>query len=166
MNLIPAIPTNLFVGCKVYKNKVCYYTYKINQTSVWAGLAETEEVLSPVKRKIVKFSDKMKNIDAKKLNYVDLFVDEEDAKKVIASVPGEDTGKKYLKNCCETQIQKWKKSIDNKGGGWKNSFSCEQCNTQINYVKIDGENVMFSVDYKMFWYNLATHKYILFKEIA
>jgi hypothetical protein len=166
MNMIPATPSNLFVGCKIIKNKVTYYVYKVNQTSVWAGLASADEVLSSVRKKLINFSEKMKAIDAKKLNYVDLFVDEEDAKKALAVVPGEDTGKKYLRNCCELQIDKWKKTINEKKGGYKNAFLCEHCERQINYVKMDGDNVMFSHEYKIFWYNLATHKYILFKEIG
>jgi uncharacterized protein YbcV (DUF1398 family) len=166
MKLIPATPTNLFIGCKIHKNKVVYYVYKINETTVWAGLAEAEEVLSSIRKKLVKFSAKMENIQAKKLNYVDLFVDEEDANKVKAVVPGEETNKKFLKNCCEAQVLKWKKTIDKKKFGWKNSFVCESCGKQINFVKMEGENVMFSVDYKLFWYNLSTGKYVFFREIG
>jgi hypothetical protein len=96
VKLISATKKNIFVGCKVYKNKTCYYVYKINETTVWAGLAEADEVLSSVKKKLFKFTEKMKNIDAKKLNYVDLMVDEEDAKRTSVAVPGEEISKGLL----------------------------------------------------------------------
>jgi hypothetical protein len=166
VKLISATKKNLFVGCKVYKNKTCYYVYKINETTVWAGLAEADEVLSSVKKKLFKFTEKMKNIDAKKLNYVDLMVDEEDAKRTSVAVPGEPTEKKFLKDCCEREINDWKKLLTKKTGAWKNIFMCKLCEKQINPVKVEGDNVMFSADYLMFWYNLITHKYVFFRDLG
>lgn len=166
MKLIQATPKNLYIGCKVYKNKISYYVYKINDTTVWVGIAEPEEVLSSVRKKLIRFSDKMESIQAEKLNYANLFVNEEDAKRVEAEIPGENTNKKFLKNCCESQIEKWRKTINGSSASWKNSFSCPTCKTQINPVKIEKDNVLFSVDYEMFYYNLHTRKYKFYKTIG
>ena len=162
MGLIPATANNVFVGCKVIKNKTTYFIYKINATTVWAGLADTDEVLLPVKKKYIKFSEKMANIQAKKLNFVDLMVDEEDAKRVAT----ETESKKLLKDCCEISIREWYKTINIKTGAYKNSFECKTCGTQINPVKMEKDRAMFSVDYRMFWYDFITRMYAFYKEIG
>ena len=162
MKLIPATNKNVYVGCKVIKDKTTYFVYKINITTIWAGLADTDEVLLPVKKKYIKFSEKMKNIQAKKLNYVDLLVDEEDARRVSSKVGD----KKILKDCCEISIREWHKKINHKTGAYKNSFECKTCDTQINPVKIEKDRTMFSVDYKMFWYDFITRQYTFYKEIG
>jgi hypothetical protein len=43
---------------------------------------------------------------------------------------------------------------------------CKLCEKQINPVKVEGDNVMFSADYLMFWYNLITHKYVFFRDLG
>lgn len=167
MKLIPATADNLFVGCKVQKNKKEYFVYKINETTVWAGLAPTDDVLASVRKKLVKFSAKMQSIDAVKLNYVDLLVDEEIANRVKTAIPeGEETDKRFLKECCERQVQVWKKSVGNPKGAYKNMFVCETCDKQINPVKVENNVALFSVDYIMFYYDLITRKYKFFRKIG
>jgi hypothetical protein len=158
--LIKASPDNVYVGCKVVKGKTTYYVYKINSTTLWGGLAETDEVLTPVKKKYVKFSEKMKQIDAKKISYTELMVDEEDAKKVRAK-----SDKRFLKDCCELSIRAWHKKINTKTGAYKNMFECKSCETQISPVKVEDGKVLFSVDYQMFWYDFSTRQYTFFRKI-
>ena len=165
MELIQANPTNIFIGCKVYKNNKTYFVYKINGSSIWAGEKETEEVLSPVKKKYAKFLERMKTVDASKLTYDRLSVSKEDADRV-KDIPGEASDKKFLKDCCELHVMLWSKSIGHKSGAWKNTFVCGKCEQQINPIKAEGDNVMLSVDYKIFWYNLITKKYVYVKTIG
>jgi hypothetical protein len=109
----------------------------------------------------------MKSIDAKKLNYLDLFVDEEIANRIEKEIPGEETDKKFLKDCCERQVMVWKKLLDKpKTGAYKNSFVCETCEKQINPVKVENNIALFSVDYLMFYYDLITRKYKFLKKIG
>jgi|WetSurMetagenome_2_1015567.scaffolds.fasta_scaffold132905_3 hypothetical protein len=165
MELIQATSSNIFVGCKIYKDQHSYFVYKINDSSVWAGDKETEEVLSPVKKKYVLFTERMKIVDAKKITYDGLKISKEDADRV-ANVPGVISAKKFLKECCELSVSKWSTLIGKSSGAWKNSFACEKCDTQINPVKAEGDNVMLSFDYKIFWFNLITKKYVLVKDIV
>jgi len=165
MELIQAIPSNIFVGCKIYKDQRPLFVYKINDASIWAGDKDTDEVLSPVKKKYVLFTERMKTIDAKKLTYDGLKVSKEDADRV-ANVPGIISSKKFLKDCCELSVSKWSKLIGKSTGAWKNSFACDKCESQINPVKAEGDNVMLSFDYKIFWYNLITKKYVFVKDIS
>ena len=73
----------------------------------------------------------------------------------------------YLKSCCEQEVENIKVKIDKgKTGGWKNTFFCKKCGRQTNPVKVEGNKILLSSEYKMFWFDWDTKQYEFFKQIG
>jgi len=157
--LIPATKEILYAGCPVYTHKskklwVC----KLNSTTAWVSEVYCSKILK--REKGITIMQILQDISAFKLPYNELAVDPLDLEnKPDTSV--------FLKHCCEKEVEELKVRMEKgKTGAWKNTFCCHSCGTQINPVKVDGNKILLSSDYRMFWFDWIDKSYMFFRTIG
>lgn len=172
MALIDATQDNLFVGAVVKKFEETLHVYKVNKCFIYAGEEDAKSVEEKWKnrRKGYKWTDFMKDIKAKKVDFRGLKIEDElvknkssDSVKAITKSPSKKTT--MIKDCCQKFLYEIKRRKE-AGKSYENTVECPICNSRINPVRWDNNNTfLFSYSYRIYKFEFLTGTLSLHKII-
>jgi hypothetical protein len=149
---------DLYAGCPIYSGGKKFWVCKLNPATVWVSSTYSSKIIK--REKGYTLMHLVKELEAFKMPYEELEVDEADIKA------GADKQAVFLKSCCERELFVIRKEMGGKKEGWKNTRECKTCGEQINFVKVEGDSIMLSNNYNLFWFNFTDHSYKFFKRIG
>jgi len=170
--MIKATPENVFVGSVLVKKKERYNVYKVNQNFVWAGKHSSTMVLREIefKGKGVTFSAIMEKVEAKKLNYNNLMLDETDIENVVdkknpTSKKEINKKGKFVDSCCIKELDKLYKRYHTKKT-YRYPINC-LCGKTLNaIIGYDDDTMAFKREYVQLLFNFDTKEVTLIKDLG
>jgi len=168
--MIKATPENLFVGSVVVKKKTRYNVFKVNKNFVWAGSHSTGMVLRELefKGKGVTFANIMEKVEAKKLNYNNLMLDETDIENIVEkknpTSKKEGSKGKFVDSCCIKELDKLYKKYHIKKT-YQYPLDCACGKTIFAIEGYDDDTMAFRREYKQLLFNFDTKEVTLIKDL-